>query len=520
MKSLRKEKKLYAEQAMNAAESLLRKVDGDPHVEPKDDSYRQRAVDAVLSDIDNYQKADSILSPKVGVDKKHRLIVTISAVAAAALITLILGIQFNSKTNEQRPVPIAKHPTENPVEVLLASGEEADSIVVGEKLKEGSMVSVGRGHVALGLSNRGMMWLSSQTQLSLVKIDNSAFEIFLKRGELVASIVSRGELPKIIVDTPSGRVIVTGTSFSVRVSEESSFVSVSRGSVAVESESLGRFPVGESETACLDTGEISTIAEYEREKIGKIARSLGKLSTSDEAVIEIQSIPPGASVLLDNEDLGTTPMIVATRPGYRLLELVLDGYASVREQLTLGSRDKVSRRYEMEVSPTAALPVETESALKKQQAKSSIGSYFISAKEMLENAQSHRKDRNWQGAAEAYEQLIDKFPTSAEARTARVPLGMIELNHLGSPEQALACFEKYLDTPLSGALAQEAAYGRIKALRALGRTEEEMRFIKTFLVEYPLSLRIPELLRRLEALKGKNAKEDVSVSQGKETLKE
>ena len=121
-----------------------------------------------------------------------------------------------------------------------------------------------------------------------------------------------------------------------------------------------------------------------------------------------------------------------------------------------------------------------------------------SAAAMLLKARELRAGGRFRESAEAYRALTAAHPRSAEARTALVSLGELELGQLGDPAGALRSFELY--GAGGGPLSQEAAYGRIRALRALGRTAEEGRSIVAFLAAYPSSAQERALRARLEEI--------------------
>ena len=75
------------------------------------------------------------------------------------------------------------------------------------------------------------------------------------------------------------------------------------------------------------------------------------------------------------------------------------------------------------------------------------------------------------GAAQAYESAFEASPASPEGRAALVSLGDLRLSELHDPRGALSAFDAYLAG--GGVLAAEAEFGRIGALRALGRHDEE-----------------------------------------------
>lgn len=124
----------------------------------------------------------------------------------------------------------------------------------------------------------------------------------------------------------------------------------------------------------------------------------------------------------------------------------------------------------------------------------------MTARDLLQRAQKRRAARDWRGAAASYRLLLARFPTSSAARAVRVALGMLCLDHLGDAVGALRLFDAYLRATRRGALAQEAAYGRIRALRKLGRRRAERRAMRSFLKYYPGALQAPLVRRRVEAL--------------------
>jgi hypothetical protein len=101
---------------------------------------------------------------------------------------------------------------------------------------------------------------------------------------------------------------------------------------------------------------------------------------------------------------------------------------------------------------------------------------------LLDGARQARARGDIGEAVRLYEELQRRYPASAEARAALVALGQVH----PSPAAALRAFDTYLDTG-GGALAHEALYGRIRALRALGRQAEAAREGEVFLRRFPTS---------------------------------
>jgi tetratricopeptide (TPR) repeat protein len=116
---------------------------------------------------------------------------------------------------------------------------------------------------------------------------------------------------------------------------------------------------------------------------------------------------------------------------------------------------------------------------------------------MLEYARSLRASGDFRRAADVYRKIHAANPQSPSGRAALVSLGELLLS-LGDAQGALTAFDTYLAG--AGALAQEASYGRVRALRALRRPAEEQRAIERFLAAYPDAPQGRVLRSRLAAI--------------------
>ncbi len=117
---------------------------------------------------------------------------------------------------------------------------------------------------------------------------------------------------------------------------------------------------------------------------------------------------------------------------------------------------------------------------------------------LLDKAQRQASKGRRAAAITTYERLVARHPGSDEAKAARVSLGRLELAR-GRARSALGHFDAYLASS-AGPLVEEARYGRIRALRALGRHEQERRSIEAFLGDHPKSLYVARLRSRAEQL--------------------
>ncbi|WP_438044867.1 tetratricopeptide repeat protein [Sorangium sp. So ce128] len=119
-----------------------------------------------------------------------------------------------------------------------------------------------------------------------------------------------------------------------------------------------------------------------------------------------------------------------------------------------------------------------------------------SADELLRDAQLALAAGRDADASAAYLALLARHPGSPEARVALVSLGRLSLSG-GDPATALGYFERYLAAGRGG-LGAEARYGRIEALRQLGRGSDERAAIDDFLSRHGDSVYAARLRARAE----------------------
>jgi TolA-binding protein len=129
---------------------------------------------------------------------------------------------------------------------------------------------------------------------------------------------------------------------------------------------------------------------------------------------------------------------------------------------------------------------------------STAGPQHVSQEQTLAQARSLRARGEFREAAELYRKIYAQNPKSASGSAALVSLGELLLSSLNDPQGALSAFNSYLAN--GGPLAQEASFGKARALRALKRSAEERRTIEQFLASYPDSPQSRVLRRRLAEL--------------------
>lgn len=117
--------------------------------------------------------------------------------------------------------------------------------------------------------------------------------------------------------------------------------------------------------------------------------------------------------------------------------------------------------------------------------------------DLLKYARSLRASGDFRRAADVYRKIYAQSPQSPSGRAALVSLGELLLS-LNDPQGALGAFDSYLSG--GGTLAQEATFGRARALRALNRPADERRAIERFIASYPSAPQTRVLRARLAAM--------------------
>jgi len=489
------------QRVMEEVESLLAYTGDEEHVEPLDDLAERRWIDTMLDEVETAPFEDE---RDAGSGSRFRRF-AIAAGGLAAAAAVAIGLYFALSSPEV--APIGERPTDPALlgtgTILLSSGElttpEARS-AVGRELEPGSTVDASGGRMVIALPTGITLMLERGGQLAIERLDDRAAEVRLDRGELLASVSPGRRGPEFAVTTGRGRIVVTGTVFSVSSNAEWVAVEVIRGAVQLEEARDGRRTIEASRRALLGEAGDTAIDAADHRAAKDKARLLDMLSADDGATIEIRSVPSGAEVALDGTILGKTPLGAAVRPGHRDLDLALADHGAVRERLDLSPGAAVDRVFEMrpledlavrDSEPLTAAPAKAKSA-------SAVPSH-LSSKELLRLAQSLRAAKDWRGAAQTYQALAKRYPGTAEARTALVSLGGIQLDHLGRPARALSNFEAYLRGG-GGALTPEALYGKARSLRRLGREAAETAALRELLVRYPGAIQAPQARKRLEKL--------------------
>jgi hypothetical protein len=350
--------------------------------------------------------------------------------------------------------------------------------------------------------------LEPRTRLSLRTGRSDRTELALQEGTVAVAVSpDRPVDGEVKVTTPHGTITVVGTVFSVSATAERSRVAVARGVVRVDAG--GRVElVRQGQGMALGDPAPLPSAPEEAAVVTARQERLRVLQRARTALLAVDSLPHGAEVTHGGVLLGSTPLVTYIPAEPATLTVALDGHQSVTELVAPGP-DRLLRRDfrllrvpEPGPTPAASTPADRGSEGRGTRRVPNPPAPRpdlppATPEAWTQQARARMLAGDWPAAAQAYRELIRRHPGAASTDVARVSLGTLELDRLGQPAAALRSFEAYLAARPRGPLAEEAAHGRAQALRALGRTCDEIRALRAFLRDHPAALHHRRAARRL-----------------------
>jgi ferric-dicitrate binding protein FerR (iron transport regulator)/TolA-binding protein len=453
---------------------------------------------------------------------KARLV--LSGVAAAAAVASLLSFgELTKKKTAPLALPTAR------VFVTLVSGDTRASSSLGE-VAAGAVVRTTAGPACLFVEPGVNACAGENSELRVVDTTLERRLLELGRGRVVVSLHKQPSGSSFSVATAHGRVTATGTVFSVELVGETTVVRVEEGTVMTERSGDTRRPLRANEMLVLGQESARRLTSSDAER-DRTLISRGVLwSGGSGATLEVPSGSAGAWVRLDGILVGPAPVSVLLAPGAHRFEsgvgerVLSSGPIRVAPGRSVVAKDAVTATSEPaapfspvaepaparqdsdaakspegetpRTEPNDAPPLPPSESGPTPAANGSTASFPVeppearSAAELLRAARSLRAQGRLREAAESYHLLQSFYPSSAEAMASYVSLGDVNLA-LGDAAGALASFDAYLTR--GGPLTQEARYGRIRALEALGRSAEAERATEEFLRLHPNSVQARSL---------------------------
>lgn len=440
--------------------------------------------------------------------------------ALAACLTFALAITFWPRSQPQPTTKTSPKPVAVAGRVLLRAGDallDRSPLRLNDRLGPGHRLESRGGRAALRLPLGSTLLVGADTELSIDSLDNNRVKLRLARGELLASVTRRRDRQVFEVRTPSGRITVKGTAFSLYATQNYTALRVLRGVVVAHEPGKAPREVRPGRLVVLGKAVAASLSP----RLGaagqrQTARVLWLLPTADtarrHATLNLRTAPPGATVLVDGTAVGITPLAARLEPGQRRITVELAGYDTVQESLPLKPDATTDRLFELKPSgasprrpatrtdPGSSTPPASAKVVPTRPANGKTAPAVPTARALLERAQNHRAARRWSGASSAYRELIRRHPATPEGRAALVSLGIILLGPGRNTAGALRAFDRYLALTRRGDLAQEASYGRARALRRLGRVTAEIATLRDFLKRWPKALQAPQARKRIRQL--------------------
>jgi ferric-dicitrate binding protein FerR (iron transport regulator) len=491
------------------AARLLRYPGEQGPLDPLDDLQAQRLIAAVVEGVDH----DVEVPERQSWPRRFRR-VGIVAVLALLLSGGALVLWLGRPGPGERPTRGA---SSSSVQLLLRSGRvsvDGQSRAVGRGIAQDQLVEVAWGQAVLGLPDGGQALVGPDSAVRVRSVDARRVVLAVDRGEVLLRIPPGQGRRRFEVVTRKGRVKVTGTVFRVRVDVDRVTVAVLRGRVQLVEKGYGTRMVGWGQATYLQQGRGPRITwSLSAGAIRHFTlqpQVVVRLEAPRPARLTVRSRPPGALVLLNGTELGLTPLTALVRPGHHRLSVRRAGYTVSTEQLTLVAGGRVERSLVLhrlkdqpavtpkEPPPAAVVP--SPAPRRPARPRPAVQVEPLTVRDLLAQARRRSIARDFAGAARAYRGLIKQYGPTPQAVAARVSLGLILLDHLSDPLGALRLFQTYLRTAPAGPLAQEAAHGRIRVLRRLGRRAAQASAIRDFLRHFPRALQRPVLERRLRQL--------------------
>jgi len=366
----------------------------------------------------------------------------ICAAAAAVIIVLAwMGLR-NQKTGDQMAAPvIATENTAEEAKTETATADDAISETVSRNVENKD------GYSTIHLRDGILLSLGPLTSIS---VDNSEKEIdvSLIRGSILASVDPNLESVFLSISTAKGRIMVTGTVFSVSSDSRRVVVRVLKGHVRIK-DRQGKPRVLKSwQSTNMGETRVRDVSEHEKEDIARQLDLIRTLTQEPEKNVETSQL---SDVLMEiSSDRQEMPAEEPVQNG------LISGTAGSDEALT--------------------------------------------AEQLLLQAQSFRLNRQWKDAAGAYGKIIELYPDAYEAMSSMVSLAGIKLNKLNSPGEALKWYDRYLELYPGRPLMPEAVFGKANALRALGKNNMEADTLRLFINKFPDTIQAQEARKRLKRL--------------------
>ena len=286
-------------------------------------------------------------------------------------------------------------------------------------------------------------WMSAHSEGRVAAVAETQIEVAVNNGESWFQVdPKRKDAPAFIVQTPLGRIHITGTIFVVDVTPSEVSVTLLKGQVWIVRHS----------------GQKSLL------KSGRMMH-LGNGHQTELAVSEIERYHKHLITLAWDNDI-------------RLPNSPTDNKALETDSSVQGA-GKNKKALMTPASENRTIP--------------------MTVQQMHREIQSARTRGNWERVASLYRKIIKTSPGSEAAIVSRVSLGEVYLTKLHRYNDALKQFNRYIQSNHQ-ALLQEALYGKCTTLKAQKNGLGEQKCLERFVQRFPSTFQSADARVRLKAL--------------------
>ena len=189
----------------------------------------------------------------------------------------------------------------------------------------------------------------------------------------------------------------------------------------------------------------------------QVAKKIEDALNNKIGTLNLTTRPLGASVIIDDEPAGTSPLVISLNKGKHRIRARMDGYETATEEVEIVPR-KINNR---EIT------------------------LLTISKSLIVTAQNFERRKDYVSAVQSYKDFIEKYGDSKEADAAYYRMGHVLLVNLKNYNEALNSFQSLVDRYPDANTRAEAYFGMANTYTAMGDKKMAEEIIKYILSKYP-----------------------------------
>ncbi len=368
---------------------------------------------------------------------------------------------------------------------------EGRTLAIQDEIAPGEVLEVRSGWACVEMVTGSRIFVEHGTRLRMVESTQDQQRLELLGGRAIFQVKPLNPGQTFLLKLARGRVQVVGTLFRVVVTEQANQIQVAEGKVL--------FTPLEGQGALVASGGVYDLdlrSRFEHRELLERIKAATHATATASSLVGVDRATPDAMRVGGERVLPELRRQPGKRPGPSRQEPPREARKSAASE---HGAAPVGRKGPPPLLANASAPA---AELRPSPPTSPRPPELPALESLLDRARKCGAQADFAGALQAYRQVIDRYPGSAEAIICLVRVGSLHLDQLGNPAEALRYFDSYLGQLGALFLAEEATWGRIKALHRLGRTADESRALRRFLGLFPQSLYAQKARARLQSLEG------------------